>query len=108
MFAATSLRRLFTTFEEGETPEAKASHDIDSAECRAQAIEYARRYKEIKTIEKDFLTPEPKMYLPELQRFADLLSQELATSLNRCEDICIVFVLGIVILYSAFYILICL
>jgi hypothetical protein len=93
-------------------------HDIDSAECRAQAVEYARRYKNTKisgktktigkTIEEDFLTPEPKMNLSEVQKFAELLSQELATSLSRREDICIVFVLGIVILCSTFYILICL
>merc|ERR1711964_957898 len=47
-----------------------------------------------KTIEEDFLTPEPKMNLSEVQKFAELLSQELATSLSRREDICIVFVLG--------------
>lgn len=103
-FAATLLRRLLTTFEEGNELEAKVGHDIDSAECRAQAVEYARRYKNTKisgktktigkTIEEDFLTPEPKMNLSEVQKFAELLSQELATSLSRREDICIVFVLG--------------
>jgi hypothetical protein len=91
--------------------EAKAGHDIDSAECRAQAVELARRYKNTKisgktntigkTIEEDFLT-EPKMNLSEVQKFAELLSLELATSLSRREDICIVFVQGIVLLCSAF------
>ncbi|KUJ07303.1 uncharacterized protein LY89DRAFT_789770 [Mollisia scopiformis] len=103
-FAATFLRRLFKTFEEGNELGAKVCHDIDSAERRAQAVELARRYKntkisgEIKTIEEtienDFLEPELKMNSSEVQKFAELLSQELATSLSRHRDICIVFVLG--------------
>jgi len=99
-FAASLLRKLFTTFEDCETLEAKVSHDVDSAECRAQAVEYARRYKKIETIEKDFLAPEPKIHSSDLQNFAKLLSQELATSLNQCKDISILFVLGIPILCS--------
>jgi 5'-deoxynucleotidase YfbR-like HD superfamily hydrolase len=89
-FAATLLRRPLTKFEEGNELEAKMGHDIDSAECCVQAVEYARRYKNTKiegetkiigeTIEKDFLTPVPKMNSLEAQRFVELLLQELATS----------------------------
>lgn len=84
--------------------EAKVGHDIDLAERRAQAVEYSRRYRNTKingktktigkTIEEDFLTPEPKMNLLQVQKFAELLSQELTTSLSRRGDVYFVFVLG--------------
>jgi hypothetical protein len=58
-------------------------HDIDSAECYIQAVEYTRRYKNTKiegktkiigeTIEKDFLTLVPKINSLEAQRFVELL-----------------------------------
>ncbi|OBT60416.1 hypothetical protein VE03_10113 [Pseudogymnoascus sp. 23342-1-I1] len=95
-FAARFLQRLFTTFEFrcDSCPEAQASHDTDEVECRFQAVEYAGRYKKVETIEDDFLKTKPKMYLQEFREIAELLSQELATSLSRRKDIRIVFVLG--------------
>lgn len=93
-FAARSLQKYLTIFEAGETPEAQLVHDIDSIECRTQAVEYARRYPKIAAIEKHFLARKPKVHSPDLQEFTILLSQELATSLKRREDIYVIFVIG--------------
>jgi hypothetical protein len=105
-FAASALKEYFTVFEEGKTSEAELVHGVDGLECGTQAVEYMRRFPEIKGLE-ELLAPEPKMLPEDFQTLAKLLSQEVATSLKQQENIRIVFVIGIFILTSPVYMLNC-